>query len=84
VTAEPLVSVVLPCLKEEAAIGACIGKIRRTFDPAQIDGEIVVCDNGPTDGSVAIGAMVVTLGSSSVFSSLFISAVSMSRRENHQ
>ena len=59
----PLVSVVMPCLNEEAAIGACIEKIHRTFAAAQIDGEIVVCDNGSTDRSVAIaeslGARVV-------------------------
>lgn len=62
-TAEPLVSVVMPCLNEEAAIGACIEKIQQTFDRAGIDGEIVVCDNGSTDASVAIaermGARVV-------------------------
>jgi len=61
--ARPLVSVVMPCLNEEAAIGPCIEKIRRTFDQAGIDGEIVVCDNGSTDASVAIaegmGARVV-------------------------
>jgi len=55
--------VVMPCLNEEAAIGACIEKIRRTFDQAGLDGEIVVCDNGSTDRSVAIaeamGARVV-------------------------
>jgi glycosyltransferase involved in cell wall biosynthesis len=50
----PVVSVVMPCLNEEAAIGPCIEKIRRTFDAASIDGEIVVCDNGSTDGSVEI------------------------------
>ncbi|HKT59474.1 MAG TPA: glycosyltransferase family 2 protein [Gemmatimonadales bacterium] len=59
----PLVSVVMPCLNEEAAIGPCIEKIHRTFAAAAIDGEIVVCDNGSTDGSVAIaerlGARVV-------------------------
>jgi glycosyltransferase involved in cell wall biosynthesis len=59
----PLVSVVMPCLDEEAAIGACIEKIQRTFRTAGIDGEIVVCDNGSTDASVAIaermGARVV-------------------------
>lgn len=59
----PEVSVVMPCLNEEAAIGACIEKIRRTFDEAGLDGEIVVCDNGSTDRSVAIaeamGARVV-------------------------
>ena len=51
---EPLVSVVMPCLNEEAALGPCIEKIRRTFAAASIDGEIVVCDNGSTDASVAI------------------------------
>lgn len=59
----PEVSVVMPCLNEEAAIGACVEKIRRTFDQAGLDGEIVVCDNGSTDRSVAIaeamGARVV-------------------------
>ena len=48
------VSVVLPCLNEEAAIGACLQKILDTFSRAQLDGEIVVCDNGSTDRSVAI------------------------------
>ena len=59
----PLVSVVMPCLNEEEAIGPCIEKIRATFASAGIDGEIVVCDNGSTDASVAIaermGARVV-------------------------
>jgi glycosyltransferase involved in cell wall biosynthesis len=63
VTSEPLVSVVMPCLNEEEAIGPCIEKIQRTFAAAEIDGEIVVCDNGSTDASVAIaermGARVV-------------------------
>ncbi len=60
---QPLVSVVMPCLNEEEAIGPCIEKIQRTFAAARIDGEIVVCDNGSTDASVAIaermGARVV-------------------------
>jgi glycosyltransferase involved in cell wall biosynthesis len=63
VSEQPLVSVVMPCLNEEEAIGPCIEKIRRTFVQAGIDGEIVVCDNGSTDASVAIaermGARVV-------------------------
>jgi glycosyltransferase involved in cell wall biosynthesis len=53
----------MPCLNEEAAIGACIEKIQRTFGETGIPGEIVVCDNGSTDASVAIaermGARVV-------------------------
>jgi glycosyltransferase involved in cell wall biosynthesis len=59
----PLVSVVMPVLNEEEALGPCIEKIRATFASAGIDGEIVVCDNGSTDASVAIaermGARVV-------------------------
>lgn len=59
----PLVSVVMPCLNEEAAIGACIQKIQDTFARADINGEIVVCDNGSTDRSIEIaermGARVV-------------------------
>lgn len=62
-TDAPLVSVVMPCLNEEAAIGACIEKIQRTFSVAGIAGEIVVSDNGSTDASVGIaermGARVV-------------------------
>ena len=50
----PLVSVVLPCLNEEEALGVCIDKIQRSFASANIDGEIIVCDNGSTDNSVAI------------------------------
>jgi glycosyltransferase involved in cell wall biosynthesis len=50
----PLVSVVMPCLNEEEAIGACIEKILKTFASTGIDGEIIVCDNGSTDKSVAI------------------------------
>lgn len=53
----------MPCLNEEEAIGSCIEKIQRTFASAKIKGEIVVCDNGSTDRSVAIaermGARVV-------------------------
>jgi glycosyltransferase involved in cell wall biosynthesis len=44
----------MPCLNEEAGIGICIEKIRRVFDAIRISGEIVVCDNGSTDASVAI------------------------------
>jgi glycosyltransferase involved in cell wall biosynthesis len=63
VSQEPLVSVVMPCLNEEKALGSCIQTIQQTFTGAGIDGEIVVCDNGSTDASVSIaermGARVV-------------------------
>ena len=57
------VSVVMPCLNEEATIGACIEKAQQTLKEMEIRGEVIVADNGSTDGSVAIaqslGARVV-------------------------
>ena len=50
----PLVSVVMPVLNEEEAIGVCIEKIQKVFEANRILGEIVVCDNGSTDRSVMI------------------------------
>jgi glycosyltransferase involved in cell wall biosynthesis len=57
------VSVVLPCLNEEATIGACIKKINDVFAKEGIAGEIIVGDNGSKDKSREIahslGAKVV-------------------------
>jgi glycosyltransferase involved in cell wall biosynthesis len=59
----PLVSVVLPCLNEEEAIGVVIGKILKVFADNAINGEIIVSDNGSEDRSAEIakslGAIVV-------------------------
>ena len=51
---EPEVSVVMPCLNEEEALGLCIRKIKKVFEREGIDGEIVVVDNGSTDRSLEI------------------------------
>ena len=51
---KPEVSVVLPCLNEEATIGACIKNIKNVFKKENITGEIIVSDNGSTDNSVMI------------------------------
>jgi glycosyltransferase involved in cell wall biosynthesis len=57
------VSVVLPCLNEEKTIAACIAKAQTAFRRMQCEGEVIVVDNGSTDGSVALaqqnGARVV-------------------------
>lgn len=57
------ISVVLPCLNEEKTIGICIEKIKKAFLKYNLDGEIIVADNGSTDRSVEIaknaGAIVV-------------------------
>jgi len=57
------VSVVIPCLNEANSLGICIDKARRAFAEAGLTGEVVVADNGSTDGSIEIaqshGARVV-------------------------
>ena len=49
--ARPLVSVVIPCLDEAAAIAACVQRARETLAAAGLPGEVIVGDNGSTDGS---------------------------------
>jgi glycosyltransferase involved in cell wall biosynthesis len=54
---EPIeVSVVIPCLNEAQSIGSCIDKAWAAFQGTGIRGEVVVADNGSTDGSIEIAA----------------------------
>jgi len=48
------VSVVMPCLNEADTIGVCVGKASRALTATGIAGEIIVADNGSTDGSIEI------------------------------
>jgi glycosyltransferase involved in cell wall biosynthesis len=48
------VSIVLPCLNEAETIAICIRKARQSLDEMKISGEIVIGDNGSTDGSQGI------------------------------
>ena len=41
----------MPCLNEAKTLRACIGKAKAFLERANIDGEIIVADNGSTDGS---------------------------------
>jgi glycosyltransferase involved in cell wall biosynthesis len=56
-------SIVIPCLNEAETIAQCIDKAQQYLQKHQIEGEVVVADNGSTDGSQAIaqahGAKVV-------------------------
>ncbi len=49
---KPEISVVLPCLNEEKSVGVCIKKINDVFEKLNLQGEIIVVDNGSTDNSV--------------------------------
>lgn len=50
------VSIVIPCLNEAETLPACIEKARRSLSEYTIIGEIIVADNGSTDGSQALAA----------------------------
>ena len=57
------VSVVMPCLNEEESVGTCVAKALLGIGKTGLRGEVIVSDNGSTDGSVAAaraaGARVV-------------------------
>ncbi len=59
------ISVVMPCLNEAETVGACVRKALETIREHGILGEVIVADNGSTDGSPAIaqslGARVVNV-----------------------
>ena len=56
-------TILMPCLDEAETLAACIGKARGFLERSGIEGEVVIADNGSTDGSQAIaraaGARVV-------------------------
>jgi cellulose synthase/poly-beta-1,6-N-acetylglucosamine synthase-like glycosyltransferase len=57
------VSIVMPCLNEARTVGLCVEKAQRALRELDLYGEVVVADNGSTDGSPEIaranGARVV-------------------------
>jgi glycosyltransferase involved in cell wall biosynthesis len=50
------VSVVMPCLNEAETLEHCILAAQKAFEEANIAGEVIVADNGSTDGSQEIAA----------------------------
>ena len=58
-------SIVMPCLNEAETLRQCIEKAQRSLERLGISGEIVIADNGSTDGSQEIanslGARVVSI-----------------------
>jgi len=62
-TEEPEVSVVLPCLNEAETLVVCVQKAQKSLEDLGVTGEVLVSDNGSTDGSddlaVEYGARLV-------------------------
>ncbi len=53
--AQPMdVSVVIPCLNEANSLAYCVDKALEAFRKAGLTGEVIVADNGSTDGSIQI------------------------------
>jgi glycosyltransferase involved in cell wall biosynthesis len=50
----PELSIVMPCLNEADTLATCIAKASAALTQHKIAGEIIVADNGSTDGSQAI------------------------------
>ncbi len=61
---EPLeLTILMPCLNEEVTLGSCINKANTFLKNSGTRGEVLISDNGSTDGSVelarSLGARVV-------------------------
>src|SRR5689334_17970727 len=49
-------SILMPCLNEAETLAVCIKKAQRALDDLHVNGEVVIADNGSTDGSPEIAA----------------------------
>jgi glycosyltransferase involved in cell wall biosynthesis len=67
-------SIVMPCLNEAETLATCIEKARNWLVTNNVSGEVIVADNGSTDGSQTIasvkGARVVTVNTKGYGSAL--------------
>jgi glycosyltransferase involved in cell wall biosynthesis len=58
-------SILMPCLNESETIGRCIDRARESIAEHELSAEVLIADNGSTDGSqqiaLAHGARVVTV-----------------------
>jgi glycosyltransferase involved in cell wall biosynthesis len=68
------VSIVMPCLNEAETLAVCIQKAQRCLAENNVCGEIVIADNGSTDGSqdiaAGLGARVINVSAKGYGSAL--------------
>src|SRR5436190_22169112 len=50
----PELTILMPCLNEARTLTRCIGKAQRFLEQHGISGEVLVADNGSTDGSIEL------------------------------
>jgi len=50
----PELTILMPCLNEARTVGNCIAKAQRFLEQYRISGEVLVADNGSTDGSIEL------------------------------
>jgi glycosyltransferase involved in cell wall biosynthesis len=55
-SAAPEISVVIPCLNEVETLPDCLDRAQRVLKTSALSGEIIVVDNGSTDGSSDVAA----------------------------
>lgn len=68
-------TILMPCLNEAETLAVCISKAKSWIEESGIESEIVIADNGSTDGSQAIaeslGARVISVPQRGYGSALF-------------
>ena len=79
-----VMSVVIPCLNEAGTISECVRRAQLALATNEIIGEIIVVDNGSTDGSGALatasGALVVHEAERG-YGSAYLAGLSVARGE---
>jgi len=53
-------SIVMPCLNEAETLEACVRKAQETLSKNHVAGEVIVADNGSTDGSQVVATRLGT------------------------
>ena len=61
----PFYTILMPCLNETETLASCIRKAKQSLNDLDIQGEVLIADNGSTDGSQelarSLGARVVDI-----------------------